>query len=292
MNKTIKRLFLTFVSVFLVSVSVFSSFATTIYEYYGFKFTLINNFSVSIYSWDDSSSELIIPDKIEDRNTTEIRNRAFMGDETITSVDLSKTNKLEYIGMYAFKDCVNLTGNVTIPKCVNTLGNLAFEGCTRLESVDIKGNITSVPNQCFKDCVSLNSVTLSDSIESIGNYSFANCSSLTSLTLPKNVKSIANSAFQNVEGLKLYCSNLYTCEYAESHNIPYEIYNPTMGDSNGDGDVDIMDATYIQKYKIGAQGYDLTEYQRRCADVNRDGNVTVRDATLIQMKLAKYDVDF
>ena len=114
MNKTIKRLFLTFVSVFLVSVSVFSSFATTIYEYYGFKYTLINNFSVSIYSWDDGSSELIIPDKIiEDRNTTEI-NRAFIGDETITSVDLSKTNKLEYIGMYAFKDCVNLTGNVTI----------------------------------------------------------------------------------------------------------------------------------------------------------------------------------
>ncbi len=59
-----------------------------------------------------------------------------------------------------------------------------------------------------------------------------------------------------------------------------------VGDSNGDGKIDIKDATTIQKCiaKISA----LTPQQQKAADANCDGKVDINDATLIQKYLAKY----
>ncbi|MGN1132109.1 MAG: leucine-rich repeat protein [Ruminococcus sp.] len=58
------------------------------------------------------------------------------------------------------------------------------------------------------------------------------------------------------------------------------------GDVNGDGDVDIADATILQKYinKVAVT------IQQEVADVNGDGRVDVRDVTMIQKKVAGYNV--
>lgn len=57
------------------------------------------------------------------------------------------------------------------------------------------------------------------------------------------------------------------------------------GDVNGDGVIDIKDATEIQKYV--ANQVKLTENQKRAADVNLDGKVNTNDATLIQKYIVK-----
>ena len=54
----------------------------------------------------------------------------------------------------------------------------------------------------------------------------------------------------------------------------------TLGDVDGDGKVDINDATLVQK--IAAELIVPTEIQKKAADVNRDGSVDINDATLIQ----------
>ena len=54
----------------------------------------------------------------------------------------------------------------------------------------------------------------------------------------------------------------------------------TLGDVDGDGKVDINDATLVQK--IAAEMIVPTEIQKKAADVNRDGSVDINDATLIQ----------
>lgn len=59
-----------------------------------------------------------------------------------------------------------------------------------------------------------------------------------------------------------------------------------MGDVNGDGDVDIADATILQKYINMA----TVTIQIDVADVNGDGRVDVRDVTMIQKKIAGYNV--
>ena len=56
------------------------------------------------------------------------------------------------------------------------------------------------------------------------------------------------------------------------------------GDANGDRDMDIIDATYTQRYLASlVSKYDIDE---TAADVDSDGDVTILDATRIQRALA------
>ena len=53
-----------------------------------------------------------------------------------------------------------------------------------------------------------------------------------------------------------------------------------LGDVNGDGVVDILDATEIQKY--AAESTDFTDEQFELGDINKDGYCDVIDALLVQ----------
>ena len=66
---------------------------------------------------------------------------------------------------------------------------------------------------------------------------------------------------------------------------PDPVDDRIIGDANGDGIVDILDATLIQKYTVDKAS--LTDEQKYVADVNDDGVVDILDATDIQ----KYSVD-
>ena len=57
-----------------------------------------------------------------------------------------------------------------------------------------------------------------------------------------------------------------------------------LGDANGDGEVNIVDATYVQLYvaKYKVEDINLTN-----ADVNQDGLISIQDATAIQMFVTK-----
>ena len=59
-------------------------------------------------------------------------------------------------------------------------------------------------------------------------------------------------------------------------------YSP--GDVNGDGEVNVIDATLVQKYLV--KSVSLNARQLKAADVNFDGNITIQDVTIIQ----KYSV--
>ena len=63
--------------------------------------------------------------------------------------------------------------------------------------------------------------------------------------------------------------------------VPAPIY---PGDVDLAGDVNIKDATYLQKHLAGLE--DLNKAQQYCAEIDGDGKITVKDATLIQKKVA------
>lgn len=58
-----------------------------------------------------------------------------------------------------------------------------------------------------------------------------------------------------------------------------------LGDVNGDGKLNILDATWIQKYCAGI--IFLSNEQALRADMNTDGKVTVLDATYVQRKVLR-----
>ena len=58
----------------------------------------------------------------------------------------------------------------------------------------------------------------------------------------------------------------------------------SVGDANGDGMVNIKDATLIQKFLASLETF--TAFDKEISDINDDGFVTIKDATAIQKKIA------
>lgn len=68
-----------------------------------------------------------------------------------------------------------------------------------------------------------------------------------------------------------------------------DITQQSMADANGDGAIDVNDATIIQKYAVGL--VDEAQIDLDYADINADGIVNVEDATLIQKYLVgRYEI--
>ena len=137
---------------------------------------------------------------------------------------------LKGIGECAFRNCVNLTGSITIPEGVTEIGPSAFLWCTSLTgtlslpstleyiggggAVDINGAFNGchfsceliLPNNlkyighyafCENDGYYGNLI-LPDKLEFIGDNAFYNCRNITgNLTIPQGVTFISQSAFNS-----------------------------------------------------------------------------------------------
>ncbi|MCH5303636.1 MAG: starch-binding protein [Ruminococcus sp.] len=79
-------------------------------------------------------------------------------------------------------------------------------------------------------------------------------------------------------------------ETPSSSSIPVEGKDYTLGDVNEDGNINILDATWIQKYIV--KMYYLNGNRFYAADVNKDGKVDIKDATEIQKYAAKLIMSF
>ena len=63
-----------------------------------------------------------------------------------------------------------------------------------------------------------------------------------------------------------------------------------LGDADGDGDISILDATFIQRYLAD---FDLTvPFNENAADVDGDDDISILDAAFIQRFLVDMDVDY
>lgn len=88
---------------------------------------------------------------------------------------------------------------------------------------------------------------------------------------------VDNQAFFDAQGKPLPSLKVFKYVYSDV----------LSGDSNDDGEVDILDATAIQK-NISK----LKDINETAADVNGDGAVTITDATIIQKYIAKIEVEY
>ena len=91
--------------------------------------------------------------------------------------------------------------SVTIPENVTSIGRAAFLNCTGLTSLTIKGDATSIGAVAFSTCTSLTSLSLVGSFQTIGEHAFASCNSLTSLSLTCDVQKIGDFAFVTCNSL-------------------------------------------------------------------------------------------
>lgn len=99
--------------------------------------------------------------------------------------------------------------SITLPESINDIGyraygqgGSAFENCTALESIVIKGNITTIRVRTFSGCSSLKSITLPESLKTIQYNAFLRCSSLIEIVIPDAVTTIEKQVFSQCSALK------------------------------------------------------------------------------------------
>ena len=110
----------------------------------------------------------------------------------ITAVELPDT--LEEIGDCAFRS--QPITRLVIPDSVTSIGVAAFAECSKLRTLKLSENLTSIPRNCFAKDFGLESVVIPDSVREIGTAAFQSCSLSNGLTLGSGLESIGTSAFE------------------------------------------------------------------------------------------------
>lgn len=134
------------------------------------------------------------------------RNKEMKEYKETTVDDVNQLNS-DKINAYSFADCLQLSGDLVIPKNVKQIGENAFKSCNNIESVTIKGEITSVASKTFYDCDALKQVVLPSTTQIINSSAFKNCDALKNVSLGGKLKEIGQSAFESCPELVTITNN-------------------------------------------------------------------------------------
>lgn len=85
--------------------------------------------------------------------------------------------------------------SMEIPENVTSMGGHVFTYCPNLRSITFLADLKSIPSDTFQGCESLISVTLPKSLVEIESSAFRGCSKLESISLPEGLESIGSDAF-------------------------------------------------------------------------------------------------
>lgn len=258
----------------------------------------------------------VIPDTIKS-----IGDSAFSGCTGLTSIVIP--DSVTRLGEYAFSGCTGLT-NIVIPDSVTSLGEKVFCGCygltnatincsgyiddqafwwcTNLKNVTIGRSVTSIGEYAFYECRNLTSINIPSSIRSIGNFAFYNCKGVKSVTIPASVTSIGEKAFgyydeyplgeKTTEGFTVYGYNgTQAYDYAWYNYLDFVALPNSLGDADGNENIESVDATYIQRYLAEIE-IPYTKEQLMSGDVDGSGDLELFDVTCIQRYLAHLKTDY
>lgn len=140
---------------------------------------------------------------------TKIDHDAFYGCSNLENAEFS--DKLYYIGRYAFEETSNLKKIETGTKEVAYLCDKAFYK-SGISEFDFSDKLTSIPPYCFSKSM-LSEAVMSEGLESIGTGAFSDCKNLANIELPDSLKEIGERVFH---GCKLLDGTLYLDKNLES----------------------------------------------------------------------------
>lgn len=131
------------------------------------------------------------------KSVTEIGDFGLAGDG-LTAVTLP--DGLQTLGRGAFDACASLSG-VSLPAAITAVPAKCFADCTKLLTVDYKGEVTAIGERAFEGCKSLTKAPIPAAVTELGGSAFNGCVALTEVTLPDGVTGIPDACFQDCTAL-------------------------------------------------------------------------------------------
>ena len=113
---------------------------------------------------------------------------------------VSLPDGLQTLGRGAFDACASLSG-VTLPAAITAVPGKCFDDCTKLLTVDYKGEVTAIGERAFEGCKSLTKAPIPAAVTALGGSAFNGCVALTEVTLPDGVTGIPDACFQGCTAL-------------------------------------------------------------------------------------------
>ncbi|HCT90786.1 MAG TPA: hypothetical protein DF613_05315, partial [Lachnospiraceae bacterium] len=112
-----------------------------------------------------------------------------------------KAFKVTAIGKGAFKGFTKLK-SVSLGQDVTSIGDSAFYKCTALTRIVIPSKVLRIGKQAFGNCKKLRTLTLGKNVTAIGDKAFYKCTALTKVVIPSKVARIGKQAFYGCKKLK------------------------------------------------------------------------------------------
>lgn len=131
------------------------------------------------------------------KGVTEIGDFGLAGDG-LTAITLP--DGLQTLGRGAFDACASLSG-MTLPAAITAVPDKCFNDCTKLLTVDYKGEVTAIGERAYEGCKSLTKAPIPAAVTTLGNSAFNGCVALTDVTLPGGVTAIPDTCFQGCTAL-------------------------------------------------------------------------------------------
>lgn len=113
---------------------------------------------------------------------------------------VSLPDGLQTLGRGAFDACASLSG-MTLPAAITAVPAKCFNDCTKLLTVDYKGEVTAIGERAFEGCKSLTKAPIPETVTELGASAFNGCVALTDVTLPGGVTAIPDACFQDCTAL-------------------------------------------------------------------------------------------
>lgn len=287
--------FLSFMIILAVLACSCASFgAASVYKYGDWTLTALNtdgDTAFGVRSYDGSDAVVTVPNDYGGYPIIALNNYAFAGNKTVREVILS--DRITSIGNGAFLSASNLE-TVTLTSSVSAIGESAFSDTPALKSIDLEySSVESIGKNAFLNS-GIEEIALPDTCTAIGDGAFAQCESLTKVEIPDGVTSIGDDAFRDSGNVVIYgTADSYAIAYAKEHEIDYvrtNVETYVLGDVNNDGEVDVVDATYIQRYLAGVPMKDR-EIIERNGDVD-GGGIDVTDVVWILRYSVKIPIPY
>ena len=174
---------------------------------------------VTITKYIGTATTVVIPDKIEGKDVTRIREYAFAHNKKLVSIDIA--DSITIIEQTVFEDCSSLK-KVDLPQNLQQLEYGAFLNCESLETITLPSSIKKIGSEAFQNCIALKQINIPGSITDFGSNIFAK-SGLETVTIQEGLEIITSGTFQetNIKEIVLpssvraihslafaYCANL------------------------------------------------------------------------------------